>query len=75
MDAISAEAMPQDACVNHTNAISLFRHVQQFFGKDIFKSEKIRREIFGNNDFPPTVDKNILEYKTVIPYWYKGPEQ
>lgn len=75
MDAISAEAILQDACVNHTNAISLCRHVQQFFGKGMFKSEKKGRVIFGNNDFPPTVDKNILEDKTVTPYWYKGPEQ
>ena len=40
MDAISVEAMLQDACVNRTNARSLFRHMHQFFGKDMFESEK-----------------------------------
>ena len=75
MDAISVEAMLQDACVNRTNARSLFRHMHQFFGKDMFESEKKRREIFGNNDFPPTVNKHVLADKTVIPYWYKDPEQ
>jgi hypothetical protein len=75
MDAISVEAMLQDACVNCTNARSLFRHIHQFFGKNMFESEKRRREIFGNNDFPPTINKHVLEDKTVIPYWYKDPEQ
>ena len=40
MDAISVEAMLQDAGVNRTNARSLFQHMHQFFGKDMFELEK-----------------------------------
>ncbi len=75
MDAISVEAMLQDDGVNRTNARSLFRHIHKFLGKDMFESEKRRREIFGNSEFLPTVNKHVLEDKTVIPYWYKDPEQ
>ncbi len=30
---------------------------------------------FGDNNFPPTVDKAVLEDKTIIPFWYKQPDQ
>ncbi len=36
MDAISTEAMLQDAGVNQRNARSLFQHMHQFFGKYMF---------------------------------------
>jgi hypothetical protein len=29
---------------------------------------------FGDNDFPPTVDKKVLEDKTIIPLWFKRPD-
>ena len=30
---------------------------------------------FGDNDFPPTVDKKVLEDKTIIPFWFKRSDQ
>ena len=34
-----------------------------------------RREYFAGQDFPPTIGKKVLEDKTVIPFWYKLPDQ
>ena len=34
-----------------------------------------RREDFAGQDFPPTIGKKVLEDKTVIPFWYKLPDQ
>ncbi len=37
----------------------------------IFESVQKCRNVFGDNDFPPTVDKKVLQDKTIIPFWYK----
>ena len=75
MDIISTEAMLQEANINNTNARILFRHLKQFFGgRSYFESEQKRRNYFGDNDFPPTIDKKVLADKTVIPFWYKRPD-
>jgi len=74
MDVVSTEAMLQEANINSGNARILFRHLRQFFGKSYFESESKRRLFFGDNDYPPTVDKKVLEDKTVIPFWYKRPD-
>jgi hypothetical protein len=61
MDIVATEAMLQEANINNTNARILFRHLWQFFGgKSYFESEQKRRSFFGDNDFPPTVDKKVL---------------
>jgi hypothetical protein len=39
------------------------------------QSERKRKVYFGSNDFPPTCKRKILENKTVIPYWYKSPDE
>jgi hypothetical protein len=76
MNIISTEAMLQEANINNTNARVLFRHLRQFFGgRSYFESEQKRRNFFGDNDYPPTVDKKVLEDKTVIPFWYKRPDR
>jgi hypothetical protein len=46
-----------------------------FFGQSYFESEVNRREYFAGQDFPPTIGKKVLEDKTVIPFWYKLPDQ
>jgi hypothetical protein len=70
MDIISAEAMLQEANINNANTRVLFRHLRQFFGgRSHFESEQKCRKFFGDNDYPPTVDKKVLEYKTVITFW------
>jgi len=46
-----------------------------FFGRSYFESEVKRREYFSGQDFPPTIGKKVLEDKTVIPFWYKLPDQ
>jgi hypothetical protein len=74
MDIVATEAMLQEANINNSNARILFRHLRQFFGKSYFESEQKRRSFFGDNDFPPTVDKTVLEDKTVVPFWYKRPD-
>ena len=75
MDIVATEAMLQEANINNTNARILFRHLRQFFGgKSYFESEQKHRSFFGDNDFPPTVDKKVLEDKTVIQFWYKSPD-
>ncbi len=33
------------------------------------------REYIAGQEFPPTIGKKILEDKTVIPFWYKLPDQ
>jgi len=72
MDIVSTEAMLQESNINNGNARILFRHLRQFFGgKSYFESEEKRRIFFGGNDYPPTVNKKVLEDKTVIPFWYK----
>jgi len=75
MDIVATEAMLQEANINNTNARVLFRHLNQFFGRSYFESEQKRRNFFGDTDFPPTVDKVVLEDKTVIPFWYKSPDE
>jgi hypothetical protein len=73
MDEASVEAMLTEASVNTANARIIFRHLNQFFGHSFFASEKKRRAYFSESDYPPTVDKEVLPDKTVIPFWYKEP--
>jgi hypothetical protein len=74
MDEVSVEAMLNEAGVNWTNGRVLFRHLKQYFGRSLVVSEKKRRVFFGNNDFPPQVDREILPDKTVVSYWWKQPD-
>jgi hypothetical protein len=75
MDAASVEAMLCEARLNTKNARKLFKHLRLFFGQSYFESEVKWREYIAGQDFPPTVGKKILEDKTVIPFWYKLPDQ
>ncbi len=38
-------------------------------------SEKKRWAYFGGNDFPPSVDRIVLEDKTIVSYWWKFPDE
>jgi hypothetical protein len=38
-------------------------------------SLKQRRAYFGDNDFAPSVGRMVLEDKTIVPYWWKRPDQ
>jgi len=73
MDEACVEAMLSEASINTANARILFRHLNQFFGYSYFASELKRRSYFEASDYPPTVDKEVLPDKTVIPFWYKEP--
>jgi hypothetical protein len=76
MDFIATEAMLQEANINNSNARILFHHLRQFFGgRSYFESEQRCHKFFGDNDFPHTVDKIVLEDKAVIPFWFKRPDQ
>jgi hypothetical protein len=39
------------------------------------QSERKGKAYFRSNDFLPTCKQKILENKTVIPYWYKSPDE
>ncbi len=75
MDPISVEAMLCDANISTKKARKLFTHMRIFFGRSMFASEKKRRAYFGNNDFPPNIDKHMLPDKTIIHYWWKSPDK
>jgi hypothetical protein len=75
MDIEKVEAMLCNAGLNTKNSRILFQHLNQFFGRSFFKSEKKCRECFQGQDFPPTVDKLQLADKTNIHYWYKVPDE
>jgi hypothetical protein len=75
MDEISVEAMLSEAGVNWTSGRIIFRHLKQFLGRSIVVSEKKRWAYFGDNDFPPTVDRLVLADKTIVPFWWKRPDE
>jgi len=75
MDIISTEAMLSEARIGTKSARVLFRHIRQFLGSPLVESEKKRKKYFGTNDYPPTCKRKVLEDKTIIPYWYKLPNE
>ena len=75
MDAASVEAMLSEARLNTKNSRTLFKHLRRFFGTSYFESELKRREYFSGQDFPPIVKEKVLQDKTIIPYWYKPPDE
>jgi hypothetical protein len=75
MDAVAVEAMLTDAKINYDSSRILFKHLFKHFGESYFSSEKERRKIFGNKDFPPVVSKVVLEDKTIVPFWFKRPDE
>jgi hypothetical protein len=75
MDAASVEAMLSEARLNTKNSRTLFKHLRLFFGRSYFESEVKRREYFSGQDFPPTVKEKVLEDKTIVPHWYKLPDE
>lgn len=75
MDVVSVESMLSEAGVNWKSRCIIFRHLKQFFGKSLVVSEKQRRAYFGDNDFAPSVGRMVLEDKTIVPYWWKRPDQ
>jgi hypothetical protein len=74
MDTASVEAMLCEAGLNTKNSRVLFKHLNQFFGKGFFESEKKCREYFAGQDFPPVIDRKVLEDKSTVHYWYKQPD-
>ena len=75
MDVISTEAMIQEANITTNSARIISRHLRQHFGKSLFASESERRTYFAGSDFPPTVSSIVLPDKTIIPFWYKRPDE
>jgi hypothetical protein len=74
MDAVQVEAMISEAGVTKNNSRILFRHSSQFFGRNFFESEHKRRAFFAGAEFPPVIDKMVLQDKTIIDYWFKEPD-
>jgi hypothetical protein len=75
MDVLSPDAMLQEANISMNSARIINRHSRQHIGHSLFASEAEQRRYFAGSDFPPTVLTKVLEDKTIIPYWYKGPNQ
>jgi hypothetical protein len=75
MDVISTEAMLQEANISTNSARIINNHLWQHFGHSLFASEAEQRRYFAGRDFPPTVLTKVLEDKTIVPYWYKCPDQ
>jgi len=69
------EAMLHEAGIGKSNSRVLFRHLNQFFGKPLFASEKVRRQCFSRQEFQPVVDIHELSDKTKVNYWYKLPHE
>ena len=69
------ESMLSEAGVNWKSGHIIFQHLKQLFGKSLVVSEKQRRAYFGDNDFAPSVGRMVLEDKTIVPYWWKRPDQ
>jgi hypothetical protein len=75
MSALQVEAMLSEAGLCKSNSRILFRYLNQFFGKGKFESEHKRRAYFAGNEFPPVVDRLILEDKTIIDFLFKEPDK
>jgi len=75
MNSVQIEAMLSEAGLCKNSSRILFRHLTQFFGKGKFESEHKRRAYFSGNDFPPVVDRIILQDKTIVDFWYKEPDK
>ena len=56
MSASKVEAMLFEAHINRTDALVLFRHLEQFFGASFFESENKRRALHDGKEFVPTVN-------------------
>lgn len=50
------------------------QHLKQFFGRSLVVSEKKWWVYFGNNDFPPVVDREVLPDKIIVSNWWKQPD-
>jgi hypothetical protein len=49
--------------------------LKQFFGKSLVVSEKQLCAYFGDNNLAPSVGQMVLEDKTIVPCWWKHPDQ
>ncbi len=49
--------------------------MKQFFGKSLVVSEKQLCAYFGDNNLAPSVGQMVLEDKTIVPCWWKHPDQ
>ena len=74
MDEVSTEAMIQEANITTKSARIISQHIRQFLGRSLMASEKERRDYFKDADLKPTVKRKILDDETIIPYWYKRPD-
>jgi hypothetical protein len=74
MDAVSTEAMLQEANISTNSPRIINQRITQFFGRSFFTSEAKCRKHFGDSDFAPTVKTKVLQDKTIIPYWYNRPD-
>ena len=75
MEASKVEAMLHESHVGKADSRVLFRHLNQFFGKSMFASEKIRRDCFSGQEFQLVTDVHVLPDKTKVNFWYKLPHE
>jgi len=74
MDEASMKAMLCEASINTAQASVRFCHLNQFFSYSYYLIyEQKWRSYFGESDYPPTADKEVLPKKTIIPFLYKEP--
>jgi hypothetical protein len=75
MEATQVEAMLHEAKIGKSNSRVLFCHLNQYFGKSLFASEKVRNKCFSGHEFKPTTRVYELPDKTKVHYWYKLPHE
>jgi hypothetical protein len=74
MEPSKVEAMLHESKIGRSNSRVLFRHLNQFFGKSLFASEKVQKQCFAGQEFNPTTAVYELPDKTKVHYWYKLPD-
>ena len=74
VEATKVEAILHESKIGRSNSRVLFHHLNQFFGKSLFASEKVRKQCFAGQEFNPTTAVYELPNKTKVHYWYKLPD-
>jgi hypothetical protein len=75
MEPSQVEAMLHESKISKSNSRVLFRHLNQFFGKSLFASEKVRWRCFSGQEFNPMIGVHELPDITKVHYWYKLPHE
>jgi hypothetical protein len=75
MDVISTKTMLSEADITVESSRISFQHINQFFARKMFTSEKKQMECFTDNNFKPTCKQKFLEDKTLVRFWFKSPDE